>query len=83
MQVFAKQQLDLLTGQAWLYGDKSREQQVSLQTNTVVLVMPVSIYGSYLPAQLVCLISFCMLVAGCKLKSSNRYALRIHSDDRL
>jgi hypothetical protein len=26
-KVFAKQQLDLLTGQAWLYGDKSREQQ--------------------------------------------------------
>jgi hypothetical protein len=29
MQVFAKQQLDLLTGQAWLYGDRRREQQVS------------------------------------------------------
>ena len=29
VQVFAKQQLDLLTGQAWLYGDRTREQQVS------------------------------------------------------
>lgn len=28
-KVFAKQQLDLLTGQAWLYEDKSREKQVS------------------------------------------------------
>ncbi|KAG0629908.1 hypothetical protein M758_1G138400 [Ceratodon purpureus] len=26
-KVFAKQQLDLLTGQAWLFGDRSREQQ--------------------------------------------------------